>query len=125
MWKLIRDNGGASAVEFALAVAPTIGLIFGIVQTGYLVWTDNLLHVAVNTAARCGGVGSTTLPCAGSDMISTANSMFLPLSGATFTANTGCSSETTGLVGTYDVTIGMVASLTLTATSCYPVLSTN
>jgi Flp pilus assembly protein TadG len=120
MRKLLRNTGGAAAVEFALAALPLITFVFGIMQLAWIVWANNLLNIAVDTAARCGAVQSTTPPCNGSDMISTANRVFTPINGASFTANT-CSGV--GLVGTYTVTILFIADLTVTAKSCYPTVS--
>jgi Flp pilus assembly protein TadG len=122
MRKFLRNDRGAAAVEFALVSLPVIFFIFGIMQTAWIIWSDNLLHVAVDAAARCGGVNSTTSPCNGSNLISTANTVFGPLSGASFANNGNCDGGV-GLVGTYDVTILFVVNLTLTAKSCYPVIS--
>ena len=118
---LFKNNRGATAVEFALVALPVLMLIFGIMQTGYVVWADNLLHVSVDAAARCGAVNSATSPCIGktlANMQSTANLVFQPASGATFSNNSSCGG--TGLIGTYPVTIVFVVNLTLTAKSCYP-----
>jgi TadE-like protein len=123
MWKLLRNNRGSSAVEFALVALPVLTFILGIIQTGWLVWANNLLHLSVDAAARCGAVNSTTSPCKGSsNMIGTANLVFGPLSSATFGNNTSCGG--TGLIGTYKVTIVFVVDLTLTAKSCYPTVPT-
>ena len=119
--KFSKNNRGAAAVEFALAALPVLLFILGIMQTAWILWIDNLLHVSVNAAARCGGVNSTTLPCSGlglTNMRSAANLVFGPLSGATFSNNSSCGG--TGLIGTYPVTIVFVVNLTLTAKSCYP-----
>src|SRR5215469_2766415 len=118
MWKLIQDNRGATIVEFALVILPVLTFMIGIIQTGYVVWVDNLLHIAVDTAARCAAIQSTTSPCAGPSMLAAANAVFAPLTGASFISNTAnCSGA--GLVGTYTVTTVFV-SLNLTAQSCYP-----
>ena len=129
---LFKNNHGATAVEFALVALPVIVLILGIMQTAWIVWIDNLLHVSVNTAARCGAVNSTTLPCYGntaSEMIQTANLAFEPLSSATcgsttnclqFSPNTNCSAGEKGLSGSYTFSFLFVVSLTLNAQSCYP-----
>jgi hypothetical protein len=120
--KFFKNNRGATAVEFALAALPVMLFILGIIQTAWIVWVDNLLHVSVNAAARCGAVHtSTTIPCHGSglgNMQSTANLVFEPLTGATFSNNSSCGGA--GLIGTYPVTIVFVVNLTLTARSCYP-----
>ena len=72
MRKLIRDNRGGSVVEFSLLSLPVVVFMVGIMQTGWLLWADNLLNVAVDTAARCGAVGSTTSPCNGPALVTTA-----------------------------------------------------
>ena len=120
MLRLLRNNRGAAAVEFALISLPVIAFIFGIIQVTWMVWANNLLNIAADTAARCGAVGSTTPPCNGGDMITTANQVFAPLTGASFSANT-CTSGV-GLIGTYSVTM-VFLDVTLTAKSCYPTVS--
>jgi Flp pilus assembly protein TadG len=124
MKTFLKNTCGATAVEFALVAIPVLWFMIGIMQTGYIVWTDNLLHVAVDAAARCGAVQSTTVPCYGgttNNMIQTANLVFEPMSGATFISNTSCSGDGgSGLIGTYSVSILFVVNLSLTATSCYP-----
>jgi Flp pilus assembly protein TadG len=117
---LFKNIRGATAVEFALVALPVLTFMFGITQTAFLVWADNLLHISVDAAARCGAVNSTTPPCAGTDMVTSANGFFAPLSGATFTSNLVCSADGgSGLVGTYRVGI-LAVNLTLSASSCYP-----
>src|ERR1700746_1737327 len=92
---LLKNNRGATAVEFALVALPVCTLVFGIMQTAWIIWVDNLLHAAVDTAARCGAVNSTTSPCGGSgssNMMNTAKLVFTPGSNSTapFTNNTNC-----------------------------------
>jgi Flp pilus assembly protein TadG len=136
--KVFRNTRGAAAVEFALVALPAIGFIIAIVQFGWIVWADNLLHISVDTASRCGAIGSTTSPCDGpgpvnggslTNMIGTANAVFQPLTGATFTDNTGCSVDAgsglqaSGLVGAYNISIGLgvfAMNVSVTAQSCYP-----
>ena len=116
-----RCNHGATLVEFGLVTLPIMFFILGLMQTGYIVWVYNLLQTSVDTAARCGAVNSITAPCAGrTQMVSTAQQVFLPLTGAGYTVI--CSGG--GLVGTYSVTIVFVANLTITAQSCYPTIPT-
>jgi Flp pilus assembly protein TadG len=127
-----KNNRGAAAVEFALVALPAMAFMIGIIQFGWVMWVDNLLHISVDTASRCGAIGSTTAPCDGSGtsaMITTANTVFQPLTSATFTNNSSCSVDAgsglagSGLVGTYQINIGLglfSMNLTLTAQSCYP-----
>jgi len=126
MRKLLKDTRGAAMVEYALVALPVILFMFGIMQTAWIVWADNLLQVSVDAAARCGAVQSTTTPCMGgttADMITTANSIFGPLSGASFSGNVPTCTTGVGLVGTYDITILFVVGLTIRAKSCYPAIS--
>jgi Flp pilus assembly pilin Flp len=122
MKTLLKNNIGTTAVEFALVALPVFMLMIGIIQTAFIMWTDNLLFVSVDTAARCGAVQSQTPPCQGlmtlANMQATANTVFLPLSGANFALNPTCGGS--GLVGTKIVNILYVVNLTLTAKSCYP-----
>jgi Flp pilus assembly protein TadG len=124
MKTLFKNNYGTTAVEFALVGLPVFLFIFGIMQTGWIMWTDNLLHVSVNAAARCGAVKSTTPPCNSTNMVAAATTVFAPLSGAVFVSNATCSANgASGLIGTKQVSILFVVNLTLTAKSCYPNLS--
>lgn len=122
MRKLIRDTRGSTAVEFALVFLPVILSMIGIIQTGWLAWSQTMLHTAVDAAARCAAVGSTTTPCFGSStdqMIQTANLVFSPLTGATFSTNTPSCDGGYGLIGTYPVSF-LFVNVTVSANSCYP-----
>jgi Flp pilus assembly protein TadG len=128
MQKFLRNRDGASTVESALVALPVLLFIFGIIQTAYVLWIDNLLHYSVDYAARCGAIGSSTYPCTYTgpgntlqDMQTTASTLFNAGS-ATFRSN-NCSASGftgTGLIGTYQVSILSVSNLNLTANSCYP-----
>jgi Flp pilus assembly protein TadG len=124
MKKLLRNNCGSALVDFALVILPVMVFIIGIVQVAWIIWACNMLQSSVEAAARCGAVQSTTFPCNGSDMVTAANRVFSPLTGATFSTNSGtCAADGgQGLIGTYTVSI-LVTSLTLTAKSCYPTVS--
>jgi Flp pilus assembly protein TadG len=125
--KFPKDIRGSTTLEFGLVILAVVWFIFGIIQTGWIVWMDNMLYLSVDTAARCGAVHSTTPPCHGADvspsvtnMRMTANRVF-GMTGATFINNATCSGNGgTGLVGTYQVTFVSVVNMTLTAKSCYP-----
>jgi hypothetical protein len=123
---LSRNNRGAATVEFALTAIPIILFVVGIIQTACIMWADNLLHIAADTATRCGAVStSSTAPCSGSgltNMTNAANTVFAPYIGAqpNWSLNTNCFSDSTGVVGTYQISILSIVNLTLTARSCYP-----
>jgi Flp pilus assembly protein TadG len=125
MLRLLKDRSGAAALEFGLAFLPFITLILGILQVGYLLWIDGLLHYAVNEAARCGAVGSTTYPCAGSgvgNMVTAADSLFgmavAPIPNGTFGNNSNCTGS--GLTGSYSIRFLLARPVTINVSSCYP-----
>jgi Flp pilus assembly protein TadG len=128
MWKFFRDNRGNAMVEYALVALPVTLFMFGIMQTAWVVWMDNLLTISVNTAARCGAIKSKTSPCPVIDwnnnveagMETAAHTMF-GIGGATFSANT-CTNGV-GLVGNYSISFLFLVNMTVTAKSCYPKVS--
>jgi Flp pilus assembly protein TadG len=119
---VFKNNRGATAVEFGLVALPVLLFLFGIIQTGYIVWIDNLLHISVDTAARCAAVNSTTSPCQGTDAVTPAQTVFGWSSGATFSSSNCTADGGTGTMGTSHITILFVVNLTLTAKSCYPTI---
>lgn len=125
MQRFLRDTSGAAALEFGLAFPPFITLILGVLQVGYLLWIDGLLHYSVEEAARCSAIGSTTYPCAGSgasNMVTTADSLFgmavATIPKGTFGANSACTGS--GLAASYSVNFLLAAPVTVHASSCYP-----
>ena len=115
-------------VEYALVSLPVILFMFGIMQTAWIVWADNLLTISVNTAARCGAVKSNTMPCPATSnwsdveagMEAAARTMF-GIGGATFSANT-CTNGV-GLIGNYSISFLFMINMTVSAKSCYPEVS--
>jgi Flp pilus assembly protein TadG len=121
MQKFLQNRDGGAAVEGALILLPFLLFFFGIIQTGYILWIDNLLHYSVDAAARCGAVSSTTYPCYGpglANMQSTTNALFFIGGLPPPIINPDCTGS--GLTGTYTVNFFSVVNLTLTAKSCYP-----
>ncbi len=55
-----KNTRGAAAVEFALVALPVMLFLIAIMQTAWVVWADNLLHVSADAAARCGAVPTST-----------------------------------------------------------------
>jgi Flp pilus assembly protein TadG len=123
MRHLLKNNRGATAVEFGLVSLPVLWFILGIMQIAWILWADNMLHYSVDIAARCGAIGSVIWPCNGygangTNMKQTAQQVFR----AVFNLNGNCSNGGIGLVGTYTVNLLLVSipAVTLTANSCYP-----
>jgi Flp pilus assembly protein TadG len=55
-----RDERGATAVEFAMVAPFLIALFFGIFELGRALWIQGILDYAVEQAARCEAINTTT-----------------------------------------------------------------
>ena len=128
---LYADESGANAVEFALVAPLLIGLLFGIFEFGQAIWTQGVLEYAVEQAARCASINTTT--CGSSAAIKTYASQQtspLNLAASVFSASTPtCGNQVTAsyvfsFVGTLPLinsTALFPTSVTLTSSSCYPI----
>src|ERR1700726_2242580 len=54
------DIRGVAAVEFALILLPLLLMVLGVIDGGRMLWTQNSLQYAVEQAARCAVVDTTT-----------------------------------------------------------------
>ena len=129
--RLWADERGANAVEFAIVAPLLIAMLFGIFEFGQAVWTQGILDYAVEQAARCASINTTT--CGSSAAIATYASQQtspLNLAASVFSATTPtCGNQVTAsytfsFVGTMPL-IGDTAlyptSVVLTSSSCYPI----
>jgi Flp pilus assembly protein TadG len=55
-----RDRRGGSAVEFGLLLPVFVMLILGAMSASQMMFAVNSLHYAVEEAARCGAINTTT-----------------------------------------------------------------
>jgi Flp pilus assembly protein TadG len=136
--RTLRNDSGASALEFALVFPVILMLTLGIVQIACLIWIDNLLHYSVDVAARCYVVHKTTAPCdTSSNAWQMAQDIFTESAGTftsvfgkppTFVSNQFCSGGT-GVSVSYTATAIWFFPFplpeknpvtTMTARSCYP-----
>src|SRR6266704_1474167 len=51
--RLAKDNRGSTGLEFAIVAPIWTAFAIGIVQTGMLLWVDNMMHDVVDATARC------------------------------------------------------------------------
>ena len=121
---LLACRRGVSAVETALVLPIFLGLLFGIINFGLVMWTQASLHFAVEAAARCASVNAAT--CGSASAVQTyALNQYLgqPLGGTNpFSyAATGCG-HTVSASYTYSLSIPFYGhySLPLSATACFP-----
>jgi Flp pilus assembly protein TadG len=135
----LRDEHGASTVEFVLVLPILLLIVFGMLQFGMLLYTSAQLHWTAEESARCASVrldchvgGVATGAVTSATVTAFANGRYKGLSPATFTyANTGtCSKDpSTGTnngkrvvgTGTYNFNVGVFyRSIPLSATACFP-----
>lgn len=118
-----RAESGAAIAEFAL-ILPVLALVLlGIADFGRMLWTKSLLDHAVDEAARCASVNTTT--CGTIDATrsyAVARSAPLSVTNAIFAAaTTSCGSQVTA---TYPFTFAASSllpfSITLVSQACFP-----
>ena len=119
----MREDRGASAVEFALVFPVFILMVLGIFEFSRALWTSSLLNYAVQAAARCGAVDTAT--CGSStDTVTYAvqNSSPLSIPSSDFAATTqNCGSQVTvAFPFTFIVPQMFPFNITLSAQACYP-----
>jgi Flp pilus assembly protein TadG len=119
----ITHTGGATAVEFALTAPVFFAIVFGLIDTGLMLWTQLGLQHATELAARCASVNKTICPDATSIRIYAASQVFgMTVPSSVFTAaqpacgNRISASFDFGLIGGYYGT----PLVTLSAASCFP-----
>jgi Flp pilus assembly pilin Flp len=119
--RLRRDERGVAAIEFAMTVPILLVAMLGIIEFGRVLWTQNALHYAVEQAARCASIDTTTCSSSG-----TTQSFASTASGITFPpAVFAVSSQPCGnqVIATYSfpfLTSLVSYNLTLSAQSCFP-----
>ncbi len=120
---LFRATQGATAIEFAL-VAPVLFLtLFGAIEFGRLMWTQSALHYAVEQAARCASVNTTTCGTASqiaSYAASTVSALNIPSSAFTATLNSSCGHQVLASLNYQFVATGLFPyTPVLTAQACF------
>ena len=120
---LLRDQSGATVVEFALTLPIFIALVFGVIQVGMLLWTKLGMQNAVETAARCASVNTTLCPDAATIQSYAAQNAFgLNLPSSTFVSTAGACGQQVSATYSYPIFSPYfpASSVTLTAQSCAP-----
>jgi Flp pilus assembly protein TadG len=70
--QLIKGTGGTTAVEFAFASVALIAFIFGIIEFGRMLWTQQVLQTVAAETARCVAIASPDCPVAAAYAVSVA-----------------------------------------------------
>jgi Flp pilus assembly protein TadG len=121
--RLVRESRGTTAIEFAFTAPLFMALLFAIIESGLALWTQFGLQNAVEDAARCASVSTTTCSTASAITTYAANhtlGVTIPVSNFTFT-KPGCGNQVAGSY-TYSFLTHFfsAASVTLSAQSCFP-----
>jgi|HubBroStandDraft_1064217.scaffolds.fasta_scaffold906743_1 Flp pilus assembly protein TadG len=119
----MMGRSGAVGVEYGLLLPALLVLVLGIIDTGRLLWTQTTLEHAVEAASRCAAVDTTLCSTASqTQTYAVAQAFGLQVATTNFTVGTlACGKNVTASVP-FVLIIPWITttSLTLTATSCYP-----
>jgi len=116
---------GSVAIEYALILPALLMLVFGIIDTGRVMWTYTTLYRATEAAARCAAIN--TVDCATDAQVqnrAVAEAWGLAIDASAFTITAAaCGHE---VKGAYDFQFIIplmntpLGTVTLRATACYP-----
>ena len=120
--RLARDCRGVAAVEFAICAPILLVVIFGVIELGRIMWTQNALHYSVQEAARCMTIDTTicTTPTT-TKSFAAARSGVPNIPTSTFTvANASCGNQVSASYPFPFISAEFNLSITLSASSCFP-----
>ena len=93
--RLAGEEGGASAVEFALVTPIFLAMVLAVINLSICLYGVVTLHYATEDAARCFSVNAVTCPDSGSTVTYAQNRYAGPnFTGLAFTANSAGSCDT-------------------------------
>lgn len=114
---------GTVAIEFALLLPALLLFILGIADVGRLIWTQTTLDRAVEAAARCAVIDSTTCGTAALTQTYAAGQAFgLTIASTAFTVTTPSCGIQVAVSMPFTLIIPWLttSSIALAATACYP-----
>jgi Flp pilus assembly protein TadG len=121
--RVVGNRSGLAALEFALVLPLFLLLIIGIMQLGQLFWTQTALQHAVEMAARCATVNTTTCGTATQIRAYAATQAYgMVVAPATFTVTTPTCGNNVAATSTFTFLTSLfpIPTITLRAQSCYP-----
>jgi Flp pilus assembly protein TadG len=120
--KLVRDESGTTALEFALTAPVFFLFIFGVIEAGLLFWTQVGIQHGAEMAARCASINSTLCPSPNAiTSYATQQSFGLTLPASTFTYSTPACGNQVNAIYTFQFPgLFNLAPLNLTAQACFP-----
>jgi Flp pilus assembly protein TadG len=121
--RIVHDQRGTSAIEFAMVAPLFFALLFGVIEGGLLLWTQLGLQHGAQVAARCASLNPSACGTASAIQNHAAQQAYgLAVSPSTFTfAAAACGSQVSASYA-YAFFSGYFGtpSLTLNAQACYP-----
>ena len=122
--RLSREEGGASAVEFAMILPALAMMVLGIIEFGRTLWMENALHYSVEQAARCASVDKNNCGTASQITTYAAALSGAPVGSTVFSATVASCGNQVSASLPVKLNIPFINySLTLSAQSCYPIYS--
>lgn len=122
--QILRDEGGAAALEFAILAPVFFLIIFGIIAFGILFWTQVGLQHGAEMAARCASINTTLCPNGNPSAVTSyamQQAFGLSLPASTFTYSTpACGNQVSATYTFVMPDILNLSPLTLTAQACFP-----
>jgi Flp pilus assembly protein TadG len=120
---LHNARGGTAAVEMAILLPAFLTVLLGIVEFGRLVWTQSTLQFAVEAAARCAAVNTTT--CSGTSTTQTyaaSEAYGLSIPSTDFTVSIPSCGEEVSIAYSFSFVVPALFpwTITLNAQSCHP-----
>ena len=121
--RLSCDQTGATAVEFGLTAPVFFAVIFGIIECGFILWTQLGLQHAAEMAVRCASINK--ILCGSTADIqnyAVQQAYGLSLPPSTFSVGSNACGTVVSASYQYNFFTSYVGtpSLTLTAQSCFP-----
>jgi Flp pilus assembly protein TadG len=122
--RIRRDSRGATAVEYAIVLTALLLFCLGTMDVGRLMWDEITLDRAVQAAARCAVVNSTTCGATGAVQTYAASQTYgMTVSSSIFTVSScaGGGTQVQATLAFHWVTPFIGPNpLTLVATACQP-----
>lgn len=125
---LIRNGRGAASVELALTLPVFLLILFGVVETGHVVWMKAAIQSGAQQAARCSAIGSSSCSTvSATQAYAAARSYGLNPSASVFTVTTPSCGKQVDASYVYRSPVSAIIpyNFTLTAKSCYPIAPTS
>jgi Flp pilus assembly protein TadG len=123
MRRLCTDIRGAALIEYAVLLPVFVMLTVGIMQAGQVLWTQAALQHAVDMAARCASVNTTSCGTVLQVQAYALTQAYgVPLPADTFTASAQpCGNQVVAAYNfSFETMVFPAASLSISARACYP-----